>query len=397
MNKIFSAGTSVCTNCDGVPTTKVLERECSHVISALRFPMALGVVLIHNNWVVNGIQLEVDSGEWEILAFFKMFLPTFFGMAVPLFFFISGYLFFYKTQSWSWQRYGKKLQRRVTSLLIPYLIWNIFSIVGEAQNAYRLGTSLDDFFEGFTLLSILRFFWCSGIYKSTTENWLGVPHVTDYPADIPLWFVRDLMVLVLLAPAIFYVIRNLRHWLLVLVVPVFLFGLCPENVPGFSISSLLFFSLGAFFAIEKLDFLQPAVGGIKWIVPLSLFLLCAVVISEPTEWLLKDVLNRLYVLSAIPATIAVCGFLLRKGCMGWSIALAPTSFFIFASHFVSYIGFLGISRFALIFIFGEPQTEWVAVLLFFVNPLLATALSVLCYKFLVRCLPRLSLVLCGGR
>lgn len=397
MSQTSVAGSSNKNAPASVRTPYELNQELSQIINALRFPMAVGVVFIHNNWVAKGIQENVENGTWPILGFFKALLPTFFGMAVPLFFFISGFLFFRSTPKWSWQRYGTKFNRRIHSLLIPYLIWNVFSIFGEAQNLYRLGISVNEYFGEYSAFGVLRLFWCSGTYASTSVNWLGFSHLTDYPANISLWFVRDLIVLVLLAPIIYAVLKKLRQWFFLLVIPIYLFDLCPFSFPGFSISSLLFFSLGSFCSLEEIDFVKKAVASMKWSISIGVITLCMIILSDQLRGIPKELITRLYVLAAVSASIAIATCLLRRGLMDRCLHLASSSFFVFASHFVSYIGFLGISRFTLLFIFGEPETEWLALILFFVCPILAVTLSVFCYKFMSRFMPRTTAVLCGGR
>ena len=69
----------------------------SKTIGYLRFPLAVGVVLIHNKMGEINIQGDViNYKDWPWLShtmdFFSAVLPT---IAVPLFFFISGFLFFY--------------------------------------------------------------------------------------------------------------------------------------------------------------------------------------------------------------------------------------------------------------------------------------------------------------
>lgn len=50
------------------------------------------------------------------------------GVAVPTFFCISGFLFFRKIKEWDWIIYGQKIKRRINSLLIPYICWNLLSL-----------------------------------------------------------------------------------------------------------------------------------------------------------------------------------------------------------------------------------------------------------------------------
>ncbi len=50
-------------------------------------------------------------------------------IAVPCFFLISGYLFFKKLEDWNLDMWKGKMVRRVHSLLIPYVLWNILAAI----------------------------------------------------------------------------------------------------------------------------------------------------------------------------------------------------------------------------------------------------------------------------
>ena len=74
----------------------------SDTIRVLRFPLIVGVVLIHNNLcdiMVGGRHVSAPpEGDWAFAHYFMTYfsdvLPR---ICVPLFFAISGYLFFYRT------------------------------------------------------------------------------------------------------------------------------------------------------------------------------------------------------------------------------------------------------------------------------------------------------------
>ena len=94
----------------------------THYITALRFPLALLVVFIHTH---NAQWQLIETGSAPTLAsFLSGILPTF---AVPLFFALSGYLFFYKVSAFSLDCYVGKVRRRMLTLAVPYLLWNLIA------------------------------------------------------------------------------------------------------------------------------------------------------------------------------------------------------------------------------------------------------------------------------
>lgn len=100
----------------------------SKTISWLRFPLIVGVVFIHFNFIadeeitIRGVEYTINSPQWltYFITFCSSVLPR---ISVPLFFFMSGFLFFYRTE-FNAESYKKKLKSRSRSLLIPYILWN---------------------------------------------------------------------------------------------------------------------------------------------------------------------------------------------------------------------------------------------------------------------------------
>jgi hypothetical protein len=103
---------------------------------------------------------------------------------------MSGYLFF-EGFRYSWSAYGKKLRRRVDTLLIPLLFWSVATLllfmVGEnlpATRNYFLGSPQWPLVANFHWTDYLRAF--------------GIGVIC--PIAYQFWYVRDLMAMVLLVP-----------------------------------------------------------------------------------------------------------------------------------------------------------------------------------------------------
>lgn len=169
-------------------------------------------------------------------------------VCVPFFFWISGLLFFYKTD-FSLPIYFKKLRRRFRSLFIPYILWNIIAVLWTAKIFIPILSSL------FTNASEIKLnITFSGLLYTFIDNSKGLFILPDslqpatvLPADGPLWYVRDLMILVLCSPIIYWFIKKLKSFYLLFLYIVFLFFL-PDNYFGLLLSSLLFFSWGRIMA-----------------------------------------------------------------------------------------------------------------------------------------------------
>ena len=153
------------------------DRLQSRVIDFLRFPMAVLVVLCHCKTLFGITGGPAPAGQ-GVQLFLAEVLPH---IAVPAFVFFSGYLFFYRTE-FSMAVYGQKLKRRAKSLLLPYVIWCTIGF-GLAVLQGQCALTFKNFLYGF---------W-------DTTAWMELPsHIhAAFPADMPLWFVRHLVVLAL--------------------------------------------------------------------------------------------------------------------------------------------------------------------------------------------------------
>jgi len=122
----------------------------SKVIHTIRFPLICLVVCVHSfsfikGWNINDLDLYNMSGADFYSLFCITFSMTLAHIAVPTFFLISGFLFVKGLEKWNRTVYKGKLNKRVYSLLIPYLIWNTFyvvtkviPIVGEAVRKHNV-------------------------------------------------------------------------------------------------------------------------------------------------------------------------------------------------------------------------------------------------------------------
>ena len=158
--------------------------------------------------------------------------------AVPTFFVISGYLFFYDFEQWNWTKWGNKLKRRIGTLLVPYLLWMVVFFFGLYLRSFALseisainfGTLKDSFDEagGF------RLFYDRPV-MGNGMSLLGYVVPSDKPIDVPLWYVRDLMILFILAPVIWGFLKIARQYGLIVL---FLAYITDTAIPinGFSSS-----------------------------------------------------------------------------------------------------------------------------------------------------------------
>ena len=201
-------------------------QKLSRSIETLRFPLILLIICLHCYTSTSAITRGHD-------IYFRLIYPVSLWMGetgVPAFFFISGLLFFYSKKT-----FLQKIKSRFHTLLIPYLFFNALILCGYlclmifGKTITILGKDLADY----TLIDYIRAFWDRGVWD----------HGNGSPLLCPLWYIRNLMVLVILSPIIYYIIKYTK-----LLFPVF-FGLLWINAhdSAYTLQSLTMFSLGAYF------------------------------------------------------------------------------------------------------------------------------------------------------
>ncbi len=217
-----------------------MDKAVSDTIRNMRFPLIAMVVLLHT-YIIDEVMLGrvyVPKGMYPHFDTTVYALKACFGeVAVPLFFLISGYLFFISIDKFVFGVYKNKLKKRVKSLLIPYLCWNslfiLFVFVLQVIHPEWMGEK--KMVEDFKFYDWIDAYW-------DLNNGL-----------IPLWYVRDLMVISLLTPIIYYAIKKTG-----LLLPLMLGALYLMNefkyMPGVGTRCSFLFVLGAYFAIKNINF-----------------------------------------------------------------------------------------------------------------------------------------------
>ena len=225
----------------------MIDKQLSKTISLLRLPLALLIVFGHADILKFPIYShgEIAFFDQSIICYpVSFFSLVLFGSAVPLFFGISGYLFFNK-QDFNVDIYRDKLKKRVKTLLIPYVSWNILYILFNVALLKFKGESFD-------VITQIGSIWC-------------MPN-SLFPADPALWFVRDLMLCMVLTPILYIIVKRKYVFVLFFITSFSLWltnSFSDKLIPGISISSILFFSLGAYLAINRTEIVNRlnSIGG----------------------------------------------------------------------------------------------------------------------------------------
>lgn len=153
--------------------------------------------------------------------------------AVPGFFLLSGLLLFRKDLSWS-----GNLRKKVRTLLVPYLLINTVWIV-----IYFIAQHIPAFSSFFSRPENFIAHWPPVRWANAYIGFLSGENSGHYPFVYPLWFMRDLMVLNVLAPVLKKLIDLFPRLVLLALVAALAFN-ADIHIPILGRDSLVFFSLG---------------------------------------------------------------------------------------------------------------------------------------------------------
>ena len=379
------------------------DKLLSQTISYLRFPLTVGVVFIHFNlakspFSMHGVKYGLDNPDWysNLIRFLSEVLPS---IAVPLFFLISGFLFFYKTE-FDQTSYKRKLHTRARTLLVPFVLWNIIALLTKAvrmipalspifPNAYKtevhfsLGHILNTFYDG-----------RSGILITPVEDLMTEVNNNPFPTNVPMWYVRDLIIMVLLAPVIYWMIKKAGAWFVVAMGIVWYFMkpiFFPTGAyPVLLSTALFFFSWGAYFSINRQNFVE-ILRKFKFAPLVYLPIAVADMLTKKTGYTLY--IHQLGILVGIVSAVVIVSYLLEQEKIKVNSTLANASFFVFALHtLVMYdIGKVIFTALHL------PDTTSAMLMLYFAVPTITILLCLGLYLLLKKYIPSVCNLLTGGR
>lgn len=277
----------------------------SKTITALKTPLIFIVVLSHVNNIYNDI------------IFFREVITIITKAVIPTFFIISGYFLLKGSNSFTLQIYKTKLKSRFKTLFIPYIFWNIFPIL--LPITLCLITSLLEFNID-KISSYLKEVLINDSFNPYKLFWDKVRDANGfYPVNFPMWYIRDLMVAILISPFPFILIKYLKIYSLLI-----LFTLLYLNLPF--LNAIFFTSLGMFLSINKVDFIELAHKR-RWII-LPVFIVLFV-------WLYSDmsihIIERIYLLIGPFALFSIISITPAK-LFSFFYGLSKYSFFVYAIH-----------------------------------------------------------------
>ncbi len=357
----------------------MIDPESSRRLKLLRFPPIVGILYIHAyGTTISFADATLGRADTNALTdYIRVLISQCLArIAVPIFFLLAGYLFF-ANFTWSPQAYLHKLNTRVRSLLLPFLFWN--GVVLAIFLLSQAFPALAPYFpEGDAMVTQYH----AGQFLSAL---LGL---NRYPIAYHMWFIRDLMLLALLAPVMVVALRFAALPLLLVVYLCWLGDSWPVLAPG--AVGFLFFACGAFCAIKgKSLFALDRFG------PLALLALLPIMLADSfwhSAWF-NIYLHRTGLIIGVMATLYGTKWINRhQGVSQALITLGDASFFVYAAH----EPLLGIVR-ALAYQYVPLDGPYTMLLLYLTIPMLVVAVLLLLHRLLATLCPRALYVITGGR
>ncbi len=357
-----------------------MDKNVSVIISWLRFPLAAFIVFKHYYTpdINSDTILHTNNSVYYYLGEFITHIIT--AVPVPLFFFISGYLYFSKvtlSEGFSKKQWVEKTKSRIKSLLVPYISWNflvllLFAITQSfSNNSSVMAKDGYKLIADYSMIDYLKAFYAIDS--------------TGMPIDGPLWFIRDLFIVSLFSPLIYFICKRLKLSGIVLLGLFWFMGL---NIPiqGFSLLCIFFFTLGGYMklynknlTIKNNDFCSIS----SMIILLIILVLFSISFYHNSEF--KSYLNHLYRISSVILVFPILNFFARRNLLKFSSFLMASSFFIFAFHKPVQVIIRRLS-FAII----NPETDMVLTIFLFVTPSLVILFSLAAFYIIKRYIPVLS-------
>lgn len=242
-------------------------------------------------------------------------------IAVALFFLLSGFLFF---RNFTIQMYLSKVRSRVTSLLIPYVVWSTLGLVlVYLLQTIPVGTDY------FSVLFTGRVVGQPFLYY--------VQSILNHGVSFQLWFLVDLMLYTLLAPLFYIVLKSSSVLFLIPITVLWLLQIPLPPIFSFLYRGGLFYLIGAYIALfsvyipkEKTKHLA-LLSLISWMTILVIKT-CIAFGVFPSQWLSLVQIDNMAIVMGIATVWFGYDVVSQSSLMKLLFLGTPFTFFIYVAH-----------------------------------------------------------------
>ena len=356
-----------------------MNKYLSDKLKAISFLLMGMVVFLHSY----NLRIKFSTGTEVIQHGYNSFIQDFISqgvtrIAVPLFFAISGYLFFLNIKNGSISEFLTKYKKRSKSLVLPYLIWSIYGII-----LYLTLQSIP-FSKNYFTNELIANYSFSHLISTIFIN----------PIPYQLWFIRDLIILIAISPILYWLVKYLKLYLIILLVITWIYGF---NYFIFSNEALLFFVLGALLSIKNINIQQSYLSH-RYLIFLIMWAVLLIIktyllyINFENELLIL-ILHKLSILIGIISIWSLYDNIFKeRNIIEFKFfTLFQYTFFLYAFH----EPILTIFKKAFYSILG--YSEFSSFIIYVLAPTITIIISLLVGYYLKRIIPKFYYLLTGGR
>lgn len=358
------------------------KKEISLLVDNLRMPMMIGIVFIHTHFFK-----YIDAQTLQSLSAYNavsyIITDLICQLFVPAFFIIAGY-FFFKEKQLTPELYRTKLTKRFFSLVVPFLFWNaLMLMIMLVQEKYlgatssRMGTMTDYSFSD----------WLYAFFDDNRSS--TIYDNPGQPASVQFWFIRDLILICLISPLIYWIVRTNKYLSLVLLIVIYFL---PWHIPHLNNLSITYFGIGVWLQIYDIDFIGCAKKGLWGLLLISLIGMTGNYFAEQNDILYAIKACRIvFILSGLLVVVAIVCHLQQKRGHLLPSYIEQSSFFVFAYHIVPTAILCQLACRLL------PHNSLCLIIAYLTIPFVITAIGVAISIFLHRFMPRFTAIITGGR
>ena len=286
-------------------------------------------------------------------------------IAVPGFFLISGYLFF---RNFTLKNLKDKWIRRLRSVAVPYLLWNLIYYLG-----YLLFTNIP---------ALSRF---AGVDAVPLNFNTIIEAIFLYKYNPVFWFIFQLILLFALSPVIYILIKNMYigvFYLAALLVAIYF----NYNLSIVNTDAVFYYSLAAYLAVHMSGIFEKDMwagrenGNQKGLIIGALLIAASIVF-----YFVAGATGNVFYLVALRISAVLGGwFLLPMAALPEAPDFMKNSFLIYAMHF-AIVRLINKAGAALL-----PHTNFFEYLIFFITPVIVFAVVAVLAKPIRKHLPALN-------
>lgn len=349
--------------------------KLSRVIDSMRLPLIFLVVIAHLvPFSLPTVKFSHHTNDIYILIS-ELFSHHLARLSVRCYFLVSGFYFFNRYSGDIKSFFQKQLKSRFKSLVIPFIIWNgmmVLAVLVKHHVFMKLNLGPDEGYFFLKELNLYQIFWY-------------------YPINFPLWFVRDLICMILLTPLVYFFIKYFKHYGIIGLGILYL-TIKEPFVPGISLTSVFFFSLGAYFAIENKDLLK-VFDKLKYPALILMLLFLFISLGHNGQDI-QEYYLRVFIICGVVSIFNLFNLLdNRYTFLEKLTGFSSLSFFIYVVHEIYIINWVKG------FFFSRSLFDdgWGRLFAYFVIPLFCMAICTLIYYALMRIMPKYLVFSLGGR